>query len=85
MNEMKAVMSLIFRVLKFPRQGMIVTIDQLFYCVPNPSSKYGMNVPFIGDFSVSFESVGVGMFKDSSLMGTFSFPPPINYVASSPV
>lgn len=41
-------------------RGKIVTIDQLSYHVPNPSSKFRMNVPFVGDSSVSFESVGIG-------------------------
>jgi hypothetical protein len=32
------------------------------------------NVPFLGQNS--FESVGVGLLKDSSLMGFFPFPAP---------
>jgi len=62
-----------------------VTIDQLSYCLPDPSSKSGTNIPFINRSNSSFESVGVGMFKDSSFMSTLSLPPPVNYVASLPV
>ena len=37
-----------------------------------------MNIPFIGDSMSGYDSNGVGMFKDSSLMGTFTLPPPFN-------
>jgi hypothetical protein len=36
----------------------------------------GSNIPFVGDSQSAYMSVGVGMFKDSSLMGTFTLPPP---------
>ena len=60
-----------------------MTIDQLSYCLPDPSSKSGTNIPFIDRSNFSFESVGVGMFKDESLMSTLSLSPMVNYVASS--
>lgn len=34
---------------------------------------------------MSFDHVGVGLFKDSSLMGTFHIPPPVRYIASEPI
>jgi hypothetical protein len=32
-----------------------------------------------------FDNVGVGIFKHSSLMGTFTFPPPLYYIESSTI
>jgi hypothetical protein len=34
------------------------------------------NIPFLGDHKITYESVGVGLLKDSSLMGTFPKPLP---------
>jgi hypothetical protein len=34
------------------------------------------NVPFIAKTPPGYENVGVGLLKDSSLMGTFPIPPP---------
>jgi hypothetical protein len=34
------------------------------------------NIPFSGDHKITYESVGVGLLKDSILMGTFPTPPP---------
>ena len=34
------------------------------------------NIPFPGDSKITYESVGVGLLKDSSLMGTFPTPLP---------
>lgn len=84
-NEMKAAMSSVFPVLKFPKKGKIVMIDRLSYCVPDPVSKSGMNIPFVADSGASLESVGVGMFNDLSLMVTFPLPPLVFYVATLPV
>jgi hypothetical protein len=54
-----------------------VTIDQLAYCTPDLRTNAGSNVPFVSDSKSVYMSVGVGMFKDSSLMGTFTLPPPL--------
>lgn len=61
----------IFRVISFPRQEKIFTIDQLDYCTPYLWANTNTNMPFVGDFSRGYESIGVGQFKDPSLMGTF--------------
>jgi hypothetical protein len=58
-----------------------------YFLYPN----LGSNVPFVEDTQQSYMSVGAGMFKDSSLMGTFLLPPPpldmniapINMISSS--
>jgi hypothetical protein len=72
-----------FRVLRFPHQGRVVTVDQLAFF--NADTHVG-NVPFIANTPPGYENVGVGLLKDSSLMGTFPIPPPPNipspYVSS---
>jgi hypothetical protein len=73
---MTAIFSSVFRVLRFPRQGKIVTIDQIVFCILDLGSNVGSKVPFVGDSQHFYMIVGEGMFKDSSLMGTFPLPPP---------
>jgi hypothetical protein len=53
-----------------------VTIDQLDYCTPNTRTQTTNNIPFFGDSKITYESVGVGLLKYSSLMGTFLTPLP---------
>jgi hypothetical protein len=74
-DPMRAVVSTLFRVLRFPHQGKVVTIDQLSFF--NTDTRTG-NVPFITNTPEGYENVGVGLLKDSSLMGTFPIPPPPN-------
>ncbi len=69
---MRAVASSLFRVIRFPHQGKIVTVDQLSFFA---SSSEG-NVPYVEHTSIPYESVGAGLFKDPTLMGVFSLPPP---------
>jgi hypothetical protein len=70
---MRAVVSTLFRVVRFPHQGKVVTIDQLAFF--NSDTCTG-NIPFIAKTPPGYENVGVGLLKDSSLMGTFPIPPP---------
>jgi hypothetical protein len=72
-DSMHAVMSTLFRVVRFPHQGKVVTVDQLAFF--NVDTHVG-NVPFIAKTPPGYENVGVGLLKDSSLMGTFPIPPP---------
>jgi hypothetical protein len=65
----------VFRILQFPHQEKIVTVDQLDYCTPDLHNSATNNVPFLGS-SLGYESVGVGLLKDSSLVGIFPVPPP---------
>jgi hypothetical protein len=53
----------------------VVTVDQLAFF--NADTRTG-NVPFIANTPPGYENVGVGLLKDSSLMGTFPIPPPPN-------
>ena len=77
---MTAVASSVFRTLQFPHQGRIVTIDQLNHYTPDIRNHGSNNVPFVDDSKLFYESVGVGLLKDSSLMGTLPLstlnPPP---------
>jgi hypothetical protein len=72
-DSMRAVVSTLFRVLRFPHQGRVVTVDQLAFF--NANTRTG-NVSFIANTPPGYENVGVGLLKDSSLMGTFPIPPP---------
>jgi hypothetical protein len=74
-DSMRAVVSTLFCVLRFPHQGRVVTVDQLAFF--NADTRTG-NVPFIENTPPGYENVGVGLLKDSSLMGTFPIPPPPN-------
>jgi hypothetical protein len=75
-DSMRVVVSTLFRVLRFPHQGRVVTVDQLAFF--NVDTRTG-NVPFISNTPPGYENVGVGLLKDSSLMGTFPIPPPPNF------
>jgi hypothetical protein len=74
-DSMRAVVSTLFCVLRFPHQGRVIMVDQLAFF--NADTRTG-NVPFIANTPPSYENVGVGLLKDSSLMGTFPIPPPPN-------
>jgi len=68
--------SSVFRCVQFPHQGNIVTIDQLDYYTPDTHTLATKNIPFLGYTKITYESVGVGILKDSPLMGTFLAPLP---------
>jgi hypothetical protein len=70
---MHAVVSTIFRVVCFPHQGKIITIDQLAFFNSGSRTR---NVPFISKTPPGYENVRVGLLKDSTLTGTFPIPPP---------
>ena len=58
----------------FPHQGNIVKIDQLSYYSSDPASTD--SIQHVGKSTIPYEDVGVGLVKESVLMGTFSMPPP---------
>jgi hypothetical protein len=60
-------------VLRFSHQGKFITIDQLAFFNSDSCTN---NVPFISKTPLGYENVGVGLLKDSTLMGTFPIPPP---------
>jgi hypothetical protein len=73
---MNVIASSIFLCVQFPHQGKIVTIDQLDFCTPDARAPATNNIPFLEDHKIMYESIGVGLLKDSSLMGTFPTPVP---------
>jgi hypothetical protein len=71
-DSMRIVVSTLFCVVRFPHQGKVVTIDQLAFFNSDTRTS---NVSFIAKTPPGYENVGVGLLKDSSLMGTFPIPP----------
>jgi hypothetical protein len=74
---MTVVASSIFRCVQFPHQGKIVTVDQLDFYTTDAHAPATNNIPFLGDHKITYESIGVGLLKYSSLMGTFPTPLPL--------
>jgi hypothetical protein len=72
-DSMRVVVSTLFRVVRFPHQEKVVTVDQLAFF--NADTRTG-NMSFIANTPPGYENVGVSLLKDSSLMGTFPIPPP---------
>jgi hypothetical protein len=70
---MHAVVATVFRVLLFPHEGRIMTIDQLSFSRPDPSSG-ASTVPMIDNPQPDIVNMGVGLCPP--LMGTFDYPPP---------
>jgi hypothetical protein len=73
---MTVVASSIFRCVQFPHQGKIVTIDLLDFFMTDAFTLATNNIPFLGDHKIMYESIGVGLLKNSSPMGTFPTPLP---------
>jgi hypothetical protein len=66
----------VFLCLQFPYQAKIFTIDQLDLCTTDAHAPATNNIHFLGDHKIMYESIGVGLLKYSSLMGTFPTPLP---------
>jgi hypothetical protein len=71
-DVMRAIVSTLFRVLHFPHQGKVITIDQLAFFNSDTRTR---NIPFIAKTPPGYENISVGLLKDSTLMGTFPIPP----------
>ena len=71
---MSKMVSLLFLMIQFPHKGKIIKVDELSYYNSDPKSKG--NILFVDKMNTIYEDVGVGLCKDSSLMGTFVLPPP---------
>jgi hypothetical protein len=72
------VVSFIFYTLCFPRDGKIVTIDQLSFVYTSPNAFVGLSIPMIKNSQLANENINVKMY--SSLMGTFDFMASIHHV-----
>jgi hypothetical protein len=70
---MQAVVVTVFRVLLFPHEGWIVTIDQLSFSRLDPTLGASM-VPMINNPQSGVINIGVGLCP--SLMGTFDYQTP---------
>jgi hypothetical protein len=68
---MHVVVSTLFCVVRFPHQGKVATVDQLAFFNSDIRTR---NVSFIAKTLLGYENVGVGLLKESLLMGTFSIP-----------
>ena len=72
---MTVVASTIFRTLQFPHLVNIVIIDQLDFCMPYVTTPTKNKIPMLGQSPPPYQSIGVGMLKESSLMGVFPLVP----------
>ena len=68
---MTTVASTVFRTVQFPHLGRIITIYQLDFYTPDVTNSTTNNIPMLGQSPPPYQSIGVGMLKDSSLMGIF--------------
>jgi hypothetical protein len=77
MYSMKAVASFVFRTIMFPHNEEIVTIDQVSYYEPNPSSNVDNVLPLIHTNQDIYPLVEMGprIFKDPSLLGAYHGAP----------
>ena len=73
---MTDIVSSVFRIILFPLDGKIVTVDLLSFCSPNYATLPSSTIPLIGGVLDSYISIGTGLLKASSLMGFFPLPPP---------
>ena len=73
-HAMSAIVSTVFRVICFPHEGNIVTIDQLDYFKHDLNSSYDSSILMIANSKGNQLNLGVGMYP--SLMGSFNLPPP---------
>ena len=81
MYVMTSIVSSVFRVIQFPHEGKIVTVDQLSFTRKNPNSPAGSKIPSIDNSTPVTKSVGVGLYP--SLMGTFPLSSSILFMSSS--
>jgi hypothetical protein len=81
---MTVIASSVFQCVQFPHQGKFFTVDQLDFCTRDTRIPATNNIPFLGDHPITYESVGVGLLKYSSLMGTFPtpLPPTAHHIAT---
>ena len=73
---MTAVASTVFRTIQFLHLGRIVTINELNFYTSDVTTPTANNIPMLGQSPPPYQSIGVGMLKDSSLMRIFSSNPP---------
>ena len=85
---MLVVPSIVHRKMSFAHNGKIVTIDQLTYYEPKSQTSPKSTISPVANKQTidPLTSVSPGVYKDSSLLGTFPvLPPPISDPISSNV
>ena len=80
--NMTTVSLLVFCTLQFPHLGKTVTINQLDFFSPDVTIATTNNIPMLWKSPPPYQSVGIGLLKDSSLMGVFPLTTPSMGVAS---
>lgn len=78
--EMDAIVSSLFRIICFPHEGRIVTVDQMEYSLKESNASSDSFVPLVNNPKQPVENLGVGMY--SSLIGTIDLPSPIAWINS---
>jgi hypothetical protein len=83
---MKEVASSVFRTMMFPHNEKIITIDQVSHYKPNPSTNIDNILPLIHTSHDAYPLIKMGLeiFKDPSLLGTYHGTPPLLH-PSNPV
>ena len=71
---MKTIVSTYFRMISFPHKDVITIINQLSFF--SSSSQVTRRVLLVHEPQLALQNIGVGLLKDSTLMGTFSLSPP---------
>ena len=59
----------------FPHKGTIIVINQLSFF--SSASQVTESIPYIQLPQLEIQNIGVGLLKDSTLVGTFALPPPM--------
>jgi hypothetical protein len=79
MIAMKEVASSMFRMMMFPHNGKIVKIDQITHYEPNHSTNIDNILPLAHTSSDFFSviDIGLGIFKDPSLLGAYHGASPL--------
>ena len=80
---MTVVASAVLRVVVFPHEGKLVTVDQLDFTQKGCLESNESTVPLVYQAKPTAQSLGDGMYP--SLMGTFNIPAPVNYIGSNTV
>ena len=80
---MSAIASVVLRVVVFPHEGKLVTIDQLDFTRKGCLESNESAMPLVDQVKPVAQSLGAGMY--TSLMGTFDLPAPVNYIGSTSV
>ena len=71
---MTAIVSTYFQMIASPNKGIITAINQITFFA-SMSQVYG-SVLLVHTPQLAPQNIGVGLLKESSLIGTFSLPPP---------